>query len=79
MTLTDIKINSYISEERYKQDLDRTYVVCLRGRLIYVNIIDITSKDNAIEIFIDNPLLEINKSDMENILINYFVDLAGDA
>ncbi len=79
MTLTDIKINSYISEERYKQDLDRTYVVCLRGRLIYVDIIDITSKDNAIKIFIDNPLIKINKSDMENILINYFVDLAGDA
>ena len=86
MTLTDIKINSFITEDRYKEDYEDTTVVCIKKGLLYVSVIGIEyyPDDNITTISTgiskeDRSLVEMQKDYINVVLTKYFADLAGDA
>ena len=85
MTLTDIKINSFITEDRYKEDYEDTTVVCIKKGLLYVSVIGIEyyPDDNITTISTgiskeDRSLVEMQKDYINVVLTKYFADLAGD-
>ncbi len=88
MTLTDIKINSFITEERYKEDYEDTTVVCIKGGLLYVSVIGIEyyqdyPDDNVITVSTgmskeDRSLVEMQKDYINIVLTKYFGFLTGD-
>lgn len=86
MTLTDIKINSFITEDRYKEDYEDTTVVCIQRGLLYVSVIGIEyyPDDNITTISTgiskeDRSLVEMQKDYINVVLTKYFADLVGGA
>ena len=85
MTLTDIKINSFITEDRYKEDYEDTTVVCIQRGLLYVSVIGIEyyPDDNITTISTgmskeDRSLVEMKKEYIDTVLTKYFGFLTGD-
>ena len=88
MTLTDIKINSFITEDRYKEDYEDTTVVCIKKGLLYVSVIGIEyysdyPDDNVITVSTgmskeDRSLVEMKKEYIDTVLTKYFGFLTGD-